>query len=475
MKGSVTLDQEIINNSNTGLRINGGREYLILENTISKDGRGNGIYLYNFNGSIVSNLVHNHSIGIQFYSSDKCILLGNNISNNNYGISISNSDFNNITHNIIEYNSEAGLSLSDFDTGCNFNDIYDNFFIKNKVHAVDEGVANKWNSTKIGNFWDNYTGKDIDNNGIGDIWHIFNNGGSIDKLPIWENLVPTITIIFPNSSSEFGRDPPVFEVLVVDNYPETVWYPNTIGTMWYTLDGGISNHIFTSNGIINQTAWNALSNGNIKIEFYAEDIAGNVGYNSIVVIKNVPLGIDNWFIIIILIIAIVSIISLLILFVLLKKKKSLEVTQKQLKLEIEGMVPPTKTEKILFLSYSTLDTDHFQIKTIVEKLKAFPEIDKVFFWEVDSGENIVEYMERTLKICSVFVLFCSKNSLNSKSVTDEWQAAFQLRKKELLKIIPVYEDESYIPVLLTPLLNVKFSNDNFIDFIVKLYKEILRE
>jgi hypothetical protein len=129
----------------------------------------------------------------------------------------------------------------------------------------------------------------------------------------------------------------------------------------------------------------------------------------------------------------------------------------------------------VFLSYSTLDSDRFQIKNIAKILKSYSEIKDAFFWEADSGGNIVEYMEKTLKKCNVFVLFCSKNALNSKAVTDEWQAAFQLRKKGSLKIIPVYEDEKYVPALLTPLLNVKFSKDNFIDFIVNLYHEVLRE
>ena len=135
----------------------------------------------------------------------------------------------------------------------------------------------------------------------------------------------------------------------------------------------------------------------------------------------------------------------------------------------------SKEHQKVFLSYSTLNSDYFQISNIAKILTSYPEIEEVLFWEADSGENIVEYMERTLKRCSVFVLFCSKNALNSKAVTDEWQAAFQLRKKGSLKIIPVYADESFIPVLLTPLLNVEFSNENFIDFILKLYKEILRK
>ena len=128
----------------------------------------------------------------------------------------------------------------------------------------------------------------------------------------------------------------------------------------------------------------------------------------------------------------------------------------------------------VFLSYSTLDSGHFKIHEIAKKLEKYPEIDKIFFWEVDSGEDIVDYMEKALQLSKIFILFCSENSIKSQAVEDEWKAAFQLRKKKLMKVIPVYEDERFIPALLTPLLNVKFDKDNFEEFIENLYKEILR-
>lgn len=128
----------------------------------------------------------------------------------------------------------------------------------------------------------------------------------------------------------------------------------------------------------------------------------------------------------------------------------------------------------IFLSYSTLDADHFKIGEIANKLQSLPRIDKIFFWEADSGENIVTYMERTLRLSKVFVLFCSENSLKSKAVEDEWQVAFQLRKTGKMKIVPVYENEEFIPYLLMPMLNVKYTKDDFDGFIQKLYEEILR-
>lgn len=130
--------------------------------------------------------------------------------------------------------------------------------------------------------------------------------------------------------------------------------------------------------------------------------------------------------------------------------------------------------KKIFMSYSTLDSEHFQISKMVEKLKSYTEIEEVLFWEADSSANIVEYMEETLKKCNVFILFCSENSMKSKAVKDEWQVAFQLRKKDLMKIIPIYENEDYIPRLMLHLLNVEFTSDNFDGFIERLFKEIVR-
>lgn len=128
----------------------------------------------------------------------------------------------------------------------------------------------------------------------------------------------------------------------------------------------------------------------------------------------------------------------------------------------------------IFISYSTLDSEYFQINKIVKKLKKYPIIDRVLYWERDSKENIVEFMDRTLKESDVFILFCTERSMNSAAVSDEWQAAFQRRKKGLIKMIPVYENEDHVPPLLGHLLNVKYTKDDFNSFIDKLHREILR-
>ena len=61
-----------------------------------------------------------------------------------------------------------------------------NYFINNIRHAFDDAINdNDWNNTEIGNYWDNYTNVDKDDDGIGDEPHVFNGG--TDYLPIWDD------------------------------------------------------------------------------------------------------------------------------------------------------------------------------------------------------------------------------------------------------------------------------------------------
>ncbi|MFX1589851.1 MAG: hypothetical protein ACFFC1_17045, partial [Promethearchaeota archaeon] len=45
----------------------------------------------------------------------------------------------------------------------------------------------------------------------------------------------------------------------------------------------------------------------------------------------------------------------------------------------------------VFLSYATRDNDFFRIAETARRLEEYPEITKVFYWEQDSGQNIIEY------------------------------------------------------------------------------------
>jgi small GTP-binding protein len=143
---------------------------------------------------------------------------------------------------------------------------------------------------------------------------------------------------------------------------------------------------------------------------------------------------------------------------------------------------PTQAEKtsefgenLVFISYSTRDSDIFKISKISELLEQDPKIDKVLYWEKDCGMNIVEYMDKYLGKSKVFLLFCTENSIHSKSVKAEWMAAFQLMQLEKLSMIPIFQDPEYIPPLLLPYIRVYYDPNDLETFVSGINKEILKK
>jgi len=89
---------------------------------------------------------------------------------------------------------------------------------------------------------------------------------------------PTITIQSPIGDEVFGINAPNFLIEIIEPY---------LDTMWYTVDGGITNITFTENGTISQSAWDALAEGNVDIRFYANDTLGRIGYSEVTIKKDV--------------------------------------------------------------------------------------------------------------------------------------------------------------------------------------------
>ena len=160
------------------------------------------------------------------------------------------------------------------------------------------------------------------------------------------------------------------------------------------------------------------------------------------------------------------------------REKELEIEKREQALDAELKLLPEEgivSDKIkIILSYSTVDTEYFQIKQTGKFLEKHPEISKIIYWEVNGREYVKKFLEETLKLADVLVLFCSENSNRSEAMKAVWQTAFQLRDEGLVKIVPVYENEYSIPSLLMPILNVKFTKDDLVGFIQTLYREILR-
>ncbi|MFW9881629.1 MAG: hypothetical protein ACFFG0_51845, partial [Candidatus Thorarchaeota archaeon] len=99
-----------------------------------------------------------------------------------------------------------------------------------------------------------------------------------------DTTFPVITIISPNASDVFGIEAPSFEISIMDIHFESAWY---------TLDQGVTNTSFSGFiGDIDQNIWDNAAQGEITIIFYARDEAGNIGFQSIIIIKIVPFQLE---------------------------------------------------------------------------------------------------------------------------------------------------------------------------------------
>jgi len=100
------------------------------------------------------------------------------------------------------------------------------------------------------------------------------------EVSVYKDIIaPTILINSPGVFDLFGINAPSFNVEIVDS--------SGINLRWYTIDNGLTNITFTSNGTINQGLWSLQGNGTITIKFFATDLKGNLGFSEVVVRKDI--------------------------------------------------------------------------------------------------------------------------------------------------------------------------------------------
>ncbi|MFX0029395.1 MAG: nitrous oxide reductase family maturation protein NosD [Candidatus Hermodarchaeota archaeon] len=288
------------NNNLTTNRING----------IDKSGYGISLYSEyrpyphvdsTFN-NITGNIIRNCDLAILLHSSGENTVSQNTLFNNEVAIR-SGGNGNKLLENNINYNKNGidaaalnNIVSSNFITnnyqfgifieipGVKQNTFYNNTFIGNAKHAVDNGQNNKWNFNSIGNYWDNYTGVDANDDGIGDTpMKILGDSLNYDNFPIWWDP-PTIQIHNPYENQIFGLTPPNFTISIVEGIADTVWY---------TLDNGEKEYINSLTGNISQEAWDMVEEGQAKIIFYANDSRGSIGFKEINIQKQLEIVNSN--------------------------------------------------------------------------------------------------------------------------------------------------------------------------------------
>ena len=156
------------------------KSFTINRSGISPSDYDSGIFVEHSSGNdITHNKITNNYEGIRLYSSISNTVSDNTITNNDYGISLYSSISNTVSDNTIT-NNDYGIILFDSSNDLVF---HNNFIYNTQQQAYSYNSVNLWDNGVEGNYWSNYTGVDLNNDGIGDTPHVIDTLNQ-DKHPL---------------------------------------------------------------------------------------------------------------------------------------------------------------------------------------------------------------------------------------------------------------------------------------------------
>jgi len=284
---NVIAENLIYDNYYSGIALYRYDNNYILGNNISGN-HNSGIYFYQYCdwNYISGNFIYdNYQQGIEiYYSCDRNGIDNNTIyKNRNIGILISWNDYNNFTNNFIIENLNYGVVIDN--SNSYYNIFAGNNFTGNGIHAIDSSIFNYWNSSTIGNYWDdNFPNTDLNDDGIGETPYVISLVPLIqDYLPIFDDgddpAPPIISIIFPSDYQITGKASPTFQISIKGLH---------VHTRWYELVGADQNVTFTENSEkIDPSLWDSFSNGTVTIRFYVNDTLGYGTLDEVTVRKDI--------------------------------------------------------------------------------------------------------------------------------------------------------------------------------------------
>ncbi|MHA1293201.1 MAG: NosD domain-containing protein, partial [Promethearchaeota archaeon] len=176
-----------------------------------------------------------------------------------------NCDYNNITDNLIINNNRFGANIATSDCGHNL--FYKNNFTNNGVNAIDNSPNNNWDNGSYGNYWSNYSGRDINDDGIGD--KPYNWNGVVDNYPIFNDgdWAPFITINYPTNQTKWA---------VIPTLNISVYDPNFL-YLWYNYSNFREFLLPGKEETLRADIWNSIPDETwFTLKIFANDTAGNL-------------------------------------------------------------------------------------------------------------------------------------------------------------------------------------------------------
>ncbi len=231
---------------------------------------GSGVYIDHSEGnSLIENVIKsNNEYGLTLDHSSSNFVRRNEVSYNEKGIEIRNCGNNIISENNISCN-QRGVSIKDSSSN---NYFFSNCFINNSILC---NLLNVWNTPKIvayfyrgdlynnfiGNYYSEYTGFDVDGNGIGDSPY-----ESYDYYPLVDLPVKYEVVEVSIPVADFSTDRNSGNIPLEIKFTDLSLY-NPVSWEWNFGDGNKSNeqnpiHIYSTPGEFNVSLTVGNPNGN---------------------------------------------------------------------------------------------------------------------------------------------------------------------------------------------------------------------
>ena len=288
----VIKSNKIENNSRFGILLDSSNNNIISSNNIVNNQGDSIILCSSKNNEISHNDVTNNQRALRLLGhADKNMVTNNYIANNSYGIVLDFVENNVIIENTIEDNSDKGMHIN---FGSDNNQIYHNNFLNNTLQAYDlcENIWSHCESTG-GNYWSDYTGEDIDQDGLGDTPYDIPGGNNRDNCPFmkpdgWYSLdlmPPVVDIVKPINALYFYNNKilPFFIPIIIGGIDVEIYASDDksgVDHVSFYLDGMLKANL-TSEPY--KWTWNEKTPGRHTIKATAYDIAGNQATDEIIV------------------------------------------------------------------------------------------------------------------------------------------------------------------------------------------------